>query len=106
MLDVKQLRVLRAVAERGSFSAAADALAYTQPAVSQQIAALEKRAGTKLVDRLSRGVRLTDAGQVLVEHAEVVIARLAAAEAELDAIAGIRGGPVPLAPFPAAGASL
>ena len=106
MFDVKQLRVLRAVAEHGSFSAAADALAYTQPAVSQQIAALEKRAGTKLVDRLSRGVRLTDAGQALVEHAEVVIARLAAAEAELDAIAGIRGGRVRLASFPTAGASL
>ncbi len=106
MYDVKQLRVLRAVAEHGSFSAAADALSYTQPAISQQIAALEKRAGTTLVDRGSRGVRLTDAGRVLVEHAEVVIARLAAAEAELDAIAGIRGGRVRLASFPTAGASL
>src|SRR5919107_2407513 len=106
MFDVKQLRVLRAVAEHGSFSAAADALAYTQPAVSQQIAALEKRAGTKLVDRLSRGVRLTDAGQALVEHAEVVIARLAAAEAELEAIAGVRGGRVRMSSFPSAGASL
>src|ERR671915_1328779 len=106
MFDVRQLKVLKAVAEHGSFSAAADALAYTQPAVSQQIAALEKRAGTKLVDRLSRGVRLTDAGQALVEHAEVVLARLAAAEAELEAIAGIRGGRVRLASFPTAGASL
>jgi DNA-binding transcriptional LysR family regulator len=106
MFDVKQLRVLRAVAEHGSFSAAADALSYTQPAISQQIAALEKRAGTTLVDRGSRGVRLTDAGQVLVEHAEVVIARLSAAEAELDAMAGIRGGRVRLASFPTAGASL
>ena len=106
MYDVKQLRVLRAVAEHGSFSAAADALSYTQPAISQQIAALEKRAGTTLVDRGSRGVRLTDAGRVLVEHAEVVIARLAAAEAELEAIAGIRGGRVRLASFPTAGASL
>lgn len=106
MFDVKQLRVLRAVSEHGSFSAAADALAYTQPAVSQQIAALEKRAGTTLVDRGSRGVRLTDAGRALVEHAEVVIARLAAAEAELEAMAGIRGGRVRLASFPTAGASL
>jgi DNA-binding transcriptional LysR family regulator len=106
MFDVKQLRVLKAVAEHGSFSAAADALAYTQPAVSQQIAALEKRAGTKLVDRLSRGVRLTEAGRSLVDHAEVVLARLAAAEAELDAIAGIRGGRVRLASFPTAGASI
>jgi DNA-binding transcriptional LysR family regulator len=106
MFDVKQLRVLKAVADHGSFSAAADALSYTQPAISQQIAALEKRAGTTLVDRGSRGVRLTDAGRALVEHAEVVIARLAAAEAELEAIAGIRGGRVRLASFPTAGASL
>jgi DNA-binding transcriptional LysR family regulator len=106
MFDVRQLRVLRAVAEHGSFSAAADALSYTQPAISQQIAALEKRAGTTLVDRGSRGVRLTDAGKALVEHAEVVIARLAAAEAELEAIAGVRGGRVRLSSFPSAGASL
>jgi DNA-binding transcriptional LysR family regulator len=106
MFDVKQLRVLKAVSDHGSFSAAADALSYTQPAISQQIAALEKRAGTTLVDRGTRGVRLTDAGRALVEHAEVVIARLAAAEAELEAIAGIRGGRVRLASFPTAGASL
>ena len=106
MFDVKQLRVLKAVSEHGSFSAAADALSYTQPAISQQIAALEKRAGTTLVDRGSRGVRLTDAGRTLVEHAEVVISRLAAAEAELEAIAGIRGGRVRLSSFPTAGASL
>ena len=106
MFDVKQLRVLKAVAEHGSFSAAADALSYSQPAISQQIAALEKRAATTLVDRGSRGVRLTDAGRALVQHAEVVLARLAAAEAELDAIAGIRGGRVRLASFPTAGASL
>jgi DNA-binding transcriptional LysR family regulator len=106
MLDVKQLRVLKAVAEHGSFSAAAEALSYTQPAVSQQVAALEKRAGATLVDRTSRGVRLTEAGNALVEHAEVVLARLAAAEAELEAIAGIRGGRVRLASFPTAGASL
>src|SRR5918997_1493120 len=106
MFDVKQLRVLKAVADHGSFSAAADSLSYSQPAISQQIAALEKRAATTLVDRGSRGVRLTDAGRALVEHAEVVLARLAAAEAELDAIAGIRGGRVRLASFPTAGASL
>ncbi|MGH2764077.1 MAG: LysR family transcriptional regulator [Thermoleophilaceae bacterium] len=106
MLDVKQLKVLKEVAEQGSFSAAADSLSYTQPAVSQQIAALEKRAGATLVDRTSRGVRLTEAGAALVEHAEVVLARLAAAEAELEAMAGVRGGRVRLASFPTAGASL
>jgi DNA-binding transcriptional LysR family regulator len=106
MLDVKQLRVLKAVAEHGSFSAAAEALSYTQPAISQQVAALEKQTGTTLVDRTSRGVRLTDAGLTLVDHAEAVLARLAAAEAELEAMAGIRGGRVRLASFPTAGASL
>jgi len=106
MFDVKQLRVLQAVAEHGSFSSAAEALSYTQPAVSQQIAALEKRAGATLVDRGSRGVRLTDAGRALVEHADAVIARLAAAEAELEAIAGVRGGRVRLSSFATAGASL
>jgi DNA-binding transcriptional LysR family regulator len=106
MFDVRQLRVLRAVAQHGSFSAAAEALSYTQPAVSQQIAALERRAGTTLVDRGSRGVRLTDSGRALVEHADVVLARLAAAEAELEAIAGVRGGRVRLSAFPTAAASI
>ena len=62
MLDVRRMRVLREVATQGSFSAAADALSYTQSAVSQQIAALEREAGTKLVERNARGIRLTDAG--------------------------------------------
>ena len=106
MFDVKQLRVLRAVGQHGSFSAAAEALSYTQPAVSQQIAALERRAGTTLVDRGSRGVRLTDAGRALVAHAEVVLARLAAAEAELEALAGVRGGRVRVSAFPTAAASI
>ena len=106
MLDVRRLRVLREVAARGSFSAAADALAYTQSAVSQQIAALEREAGTTLVERNARGVRLTDAGRALVEHADAILARLADAEAELEAIAGLRGGRLRLAAFPSAGASI
>jgi DNA-binding transcriptional LysR family regulator len=106
MFEVKHLRVLREVAAQGSFSAAAEALAYTQPAVSQQIALLERQAGVKLVDRTPRGVRLTDAGRSLVEHAEAVLAQLSAAEAELEAIAEVRGGRVRLASFPTAGAAL
>jgi len=106
MLDVRRMKVLREVAARGSFSAAADALAYTQSAVSQQIAALEREAGTKLVERNARGVRLTDAGRALVEHADVILARLADAEAELEAMAGLRGGRLRLAAFPSAGATL
>ena len=106
MLDVKRLRVLREVASKGSFSAAAESLAYTQSAVSQQIAALEREAGTRLVERSARGVRLTDAGRALVRHADVILARLADAEAELEAIAGLRGGRVRLASFASAGATL
>ncbi|HEX2127470.1 MAG TPA: LysR family transcriptional regulator, partial [Thermoleophilaceae bacterium] len=60
MLDVRRMKVLREVATRGSFSAAAEALNFTQSAVSQHIAALEREAGTQLVDRGSRGVRLTE----------------------------------------------
>ena len=106
MLDVRRMRVLREVAVRGSFSAAADALAYTQSAVSQQIAALEREAGTTLVERNARGVRLTDAGRALVEHADAILARLADAEAELEAIAGLRGGRLRMAAFESAGATL
>jgi DNA-binding transcriptional LysR family regulator len=106
MLDVKRMRVLREVAQRGSFSAAADALAYTQSAISQQVAALEREAGTRLVERSARGVRLTDAGQALVQHADAILSRLADAEAELEAIAGLRGGRLRMASFESAGATL
>lgn len=106
MLDVRRMRVLREVAARGSFSAAAEALAYTQSAVSQQIAALEREAGTRLVDRSARGVTLTDAGRALVLHADAILARLADAEAELDAIAGLRGGRLRLTTFTTAGATI
>jgi DNA-binding transcriptional LysR family regulator len=106
MLDVRRLRVLREVAARGSFSAAADALNFTQSAVSQQIAALEREAQTKLVDRSARGVRLTEAGEALVRHTDVILARLADAQAELEAIAGLRGGRLRLGAFPTAAATI
>jgi DNA-binding transcriptional LysR family regulator len=106
MLDVRRLRVLREVATHGSFSAAAEALSYTQSAVSQQIAALEREAGSRLVERSARGVTLTDAGRALVGHADVILARLADAEEELQAIAGLRGGRLRLAAFPSACATL
>ena len=86
------MRVLREVAQHGSFSAAADALSFTQSAVSQQIAALEREAGTTLVERSVRGIRLTDAGRALVRHTDAILGSLAEAEAELEAIAGLRGG--------------
>lgn len=106
MLDVRRLRVLREVAAQGSFSAAAEALSYTQSAVSQQIAALEREAGSRLVERSARGVRLTESGRALVSHADVILARLADAEQELQAIAGLRGGRLRVAAFPSACATL
>src|SRR5436190_20196989 len=106
MLDVKRMRVLREVAAERSFSAAAQKLGYTQSAVSQQIAALEREAGSTLIERNPRGIRLTDAGEALVRHADKILARLAEAESELEAIAGLRGGRLRLGSFPTAGATL
>ena len=106
MLDVRRMRVLREVAAQSSFSAAAQKLGYTQSAVSQQIAALEREAGATLIERNPRGIRLTDAGEALVRHADGILARLADAETELEAIAGLKGGRLRLATFPTAGATL
>ena len=100
------MRVLREVATHGSFSAAAEALNFTQSAISQHVAALERESGTKLVERGSRGVRLTEAGQALVAHADVILARIECAEQELAALAGLRGGRLRLACFQSAGATL
>src|ERR671921_2332434 len=106
MLDVRRMKVLREVAACGSFSAAAQSLSFTQSAVSQQIAALERESGTKLIERGPRGVRLTDAGRALVDHADAILARLDDAEEELAAIAGLRGGRLRMATFQSAGATL
>ena len=106
MLDVKRLRVLREVAAQNSFSAAAQKLGYTQSAISQQVAALERETGATLIERNPRGIRLTDAGEALVRHTDGILARIADAEAELEAIAGLRGGRLRLASFPTAGATL
>src|SRR5919112_4212813 len=106
MLDVRRMRVLREVAAQGSFSAAAESLSFTQSAVSQQIAALEREAGAKLVERGARGIRLTPAGQALVSHADAILARLDDAEQELAAIAGLKGGRLRVASFQSAGATL
>jgi DNA-binding transcriptional LysR family regulator len=106
MLNVTRLKILKEVAYRGSFSAAAEALSYTQSAVSQQIAALEAETGMALLERHPRGVTLTAAGQTLVGHAEGILARLDAAEVSMSAIAGLRGGRLRVASFPTAGATL
>jgi DNA-binding transcriptional LysR family regulator len=106
MLNLSRLQVLCEVITRGSFSAAADALSYTQSAVSQSIARLEAETGTTLVVRDRRGVRATAAGATLVGHAETIFAQVEAAEADLAAVLGVRSGRLRVASFPSAGATL
>ncbi|WP_394828537.1 LysR family transcriptional regulator [Pendulispora albinea] len=102
MLDLTRLRVLAEVAKHGSVTAAAQALHYAQPSVSHHLARLEEETGAKLVQRVGRGIRLTDAGRMLAERAAEILGRLGAAEAELSAHTGLRQGRVRLAAFPSA----
>ncbi|WP_455360370.1 LysR family transcriptional regulator [Streptomyces sp. SYSU K21746] len=106
MIEARHLRVLRAVAATGSFSAAARELGCTQPAVSQQMKALEQSAGTPLLIRTGREMRLTQAGEALVRHAAGILAGLTAAEEEVAAIAGLRAGRVRLVSFPSGSSAL
>jgi DNA-binding transcriptional LysR family regulator len=88
MLDLRRLRLLRELNERGTIAAVADALQFTPSAVSQQLAMLEREAGLPLLERSGRGVRLTDPALVLVDHADALLERAALAEADLAAAAG------------------
>ncbi|MFE3740113.1 LysR family transcriptional regulator [Streptomyces sp. NPDC059096] len=106
MIEARHLRVLRAVAATGSFSAAARELGCTQPAVSQQMKALETSARTPLIVRTGRETRLTQAGEALVRHATGILAGLTAAEEEMAAIAGLRAGRVRLVSFPSGSSTL
>ncbi|WP_415952409.1 LysR family transcriptional regulator [Streptomyces sp. KLOTTS4A1] len=106
MIEARHLRVLRTVAATGSFSAAARELGCTQPAVSQQMKALEHSTGTPLLIRTGREMRLTQAGEALVRHAAGILAGLTAAEEEVAAIAGLRAGRVRLVSFPSGSSAL
>ncbi|MFM9447164.1 LysR family transcriptional regulator [Streptomyces acidiscabies] len=106
MIEARHLRVLRAVATTGSFSAAGRELGCTQPAVSQQMKALETSVGTPLLVRGGREMRLTEAGEALVRHASGILAGLTAAEEEIAAIAGLRAGRVRLVSFPSTSSTL
>src|SRR3954463_5264394 len=111
MLDVGKLATLRAVVAHGSFSAAGEALNLTQPAVSRQVSLLERRLGTalaagpapgpapQLVRRTQQGGLRTEAGRLLVEHADAILGRLALAEAQLADLAGLRSGRLRLRSF-------
>jgi DNA-binding transcriptional LysR family regulator len=106
MLNLVQLRVLDAVARHGSVTDAAKALHYTQPAVSHHLARLEAQTGAQLLQRIGRGIRLTQAGQVLASRAAEIIGRVDAADAELAAHVGLSAGRVRLASFSSAIGSL
>ncbi|MEA2296487.1 MAG: hypothetical protein QOE86_4126 [Solirubrobacteraceae bacterium] len=106
MIELRRLRLLRELRERGTIAAVADALAYTPSAVSQQLAALEREAGVVLLERVGRGVRLTDAAHRLAEHTDAVLSRLEQAEAELAATSGAVHGRVRIASFQTAARSL
>src|SRR5271154_7529487 len=106
MLDVRKLAALREVATRGSFSAAARGLNYSQSAISQQVAQLEREVGALLIERRGRRIRLTPAGQALADRAGPILRDLRDAEAELEAITGQRRGTLRLAVFASAAATV
>lgn len=105
MIETRQLLVFQAVAREGSVSAAASALGYAQPTVSHHLQALERRLGTRLLDRGRRGAVLNDRGRVLLGHADAVLERLAAAERAVRDRAALEAGTVRVGTFPTAGAT-
>ena len=105
-MDTTLLAVFREVARQGSFTGAAEALGYTQSAVSRQISALEKELGAELFDRLPRGVRLTPQGHCLLPHAQAVIDRLGIAVDELLALRDMATGRLRVGAFPTADVAL
>ncbi|MFI5934176.1 LysR family transcriptional regulator [Actinoplanes sp. NPDC051494] len=105
-MQIQGLEVFVTVARRRSFTSAAQALGYTQSAVSRQIATLEKELGAALFDRRGRGVELTDQGRSLLPHAEAVLDRLDTAQHDLDALRDLGGGRLRVGAFPTAVAAL
>lgn len=101
-LDLQSLRIVRAIADTGSITGAADSLGYSQPAISQHVRRLEQRLGVAVVERVGRGVRLTEAGRVLAKHAPTVALAVDAAAEELAQLRGLRTGVVRLVAFPSA----
>src|ERR1700716_1957167 len=106
MLDVNRLRVSDAVPRLGSVTAAAKELHYSQPSVSHHLARLEAETGAQLLQRVGRGIRLTQAGQLLADRAAEIIGRIDAADAELSAHVGLSAGRVRMAGFSSAISSL
>ena len=106
MLSPRRLIVFRELAEHGSFTAAAEALSYTQSAISQQISTLERETGAILIERDRKRARLTEAGELLLGHADAILGRIEHAERDLSAYLQARSGRLRLAAFESAGAAL
>jgi DNA-binding transcriptional LysR family regulator len=107
-IELRHLAALQAVAEAGSFRRAAAHLGYTQSAISQQIATLERVVGAKLIERPGgpRAVFLTDAGRLVLRHADAIIARLSAAQADVSAMVEGRSGTLRVGTFQSVGARI
>jgi DNA-binding transcriptional LysR family regulator len=105
-IDSQTLHIVRAIAEHGSITAAANALGYSQPAVSQHLRRAEQRLGLALAERVGRSVRLTEAGEVLARHARTITTAFDAAAGELAELSGLRAGRVRLAGFPTASSTI
>ncbi|MET9395591.1 LysR family transcriptional regulator [Streptomyces sp. NPDC006624] len=106
MLNLERLRTLDALARHGSVSGAAEALHITTSAVSQQMSKLEREVGQRLLAKNGRGVRLTDAGRLLAEHAQRILSQVELAQADLEAQRGQVAGELRLAAFPTAARGL
>ena len=107
-VELRHLAALEAVAREGTFGRAAASLGYTQSAISQQIQTLERIVGERLIDRPGgpRAVSLTEAGRLLLRHAEVIVARLHAAQADMTALAAGHGGRLRVGTFQSVGAKV
>jgi DNA-binding transcriptional LysR family regulator len=99
MVTLVQLRVLDAVRRHGSVTAAAEELSYTQPSLSHHLSRLEAQTGAQLLQRVGRGIRLTEAGRLLADRAAEIIGRVDSATAELSTLVGLNAGRVRLAGF-------
>jgi LysR family transcriptional activator of glutamate synthase operon len=100
LFDIRRLALLVEVVEQGSITAAAELMMYTPSAVSQQLRKLEQEVGQPLLNRRSRGVVPTEAGQVLAGHARKIVGQMRAAQSDLDQIAGLKRGSLTIGTFP------
>ncbi|MEU1813587.1 LysR family transcriptional regulator [Streptomyces roseifaciens] len=106
MFDSRHIKTFHAVVTAGSYSAAARVLGYTQPAITQQMKALERSVGTPLFTRVGRRMRLTEAGEALSRHAETILDTLTAAQQQMSSLTRLRAGRVRVCAFPSASATL